>query len=240
MNDILKEVSKIPNLEINEFIELFHENNSEFLEKCKIVTVKPDFRFVVSGEDITKIWILLKGYVKALEEFNTGETFIFKRFPAPEVFGEMEALADIDKFRATLLTDTECVFLVLPVDQYKKILKNNPRYLYKRTNIILKRVLDEKKHMRTFLMIKSIDRIKIYFVQQYKLYAKSNSTCVLKIPRQQISEETGYSVKTINRGIKKLEEENLLKVEGQKIVITNEQYEEMLESVESLVDFNEI
>lgn len=127
MNDILKEVSKIPNLEINEFIELFHENNSEFLEKCKIVTVKPDFRFVVSGEDITKIWILLKGYVKALEEFNTGETFIFKRFPAPEVFGEMEALADIDKFRATLLTDTECVFLVLSVDQYKKILKNNPR-----------------------------------------------------------------------------------------------------------------
>ncbi len=46
-------------------------------------------------------------------------------------------------------------------------------------------------------MVKSIDRIKIYLVQQYRLYAKSNTTCVLKIPRQQIGEETGYSVKTI-------------------------------------------
>lgn len=237
MDDILRKIKKIPNIEIKEFMELFQDGNSEFLEQCKIVTLKPDFRFVVSGEDISKIWILLKGYVKALEEFNTGETFIFKRFPAPEVFGEMEALADIDKYRATLITDTECVFLNLPVEEYKKILKNNPSYLYKRTNIILKRVLDEKKHMRTFLMVKSIDRIKIYFVQQYKLYGKPNSTCVLKITRQQISEETGYSVKTINRGIKKLEEENLLIVEGQKIIITNNQYRQMLKSVDSLVDY---
>jgi len=237
MDKILKEITKIPKVEIDEFMELFQESNTELLEKCKIVTVKPEIRFVVSGEEISRVWILLKGTVKALEEFKTGETFIFKRFTAPEVFGEMEALADIDRYVATLITETQCVFLNLPVEKYKKILENNPKYLYKRTKLILKRVLDEKKHMRTFLMVKSIDRIKIYLVQQYRLYAKSNTTCVLKIPRQQIGEETGYSVKTINRGIKKLEKENLLKVKGQKIIITKNQYEEMLKSVDGLVNY---
>lgn len=118
MDKILREITKIPKVEIDEFMELFQESNTELLEKCKIVTVKPEIRFVVSGEEISRVWILLR-WKKTYENFSHG-----------------------------------------------------------------------KIH----------SRIKIYLVQQYRLYAKSNTTCVLKIPRQQIGEETGYSVKTIKWG----------------------------------------
>ncbi|HAE92440.1 Crp/Fnr family transcriptional regulator [Tissierella praeacuta] len=236
MHSILREISEISNTRISDFEELFQEDFYETLDHCQVVTVEAGVRFVAVDEVINTIWILLSGQVKALEEYSTGETYTFKKFPAPEVFGEMEALADITKFRATLITESQCVFLNIPVDIYQEFLKNNSQYLYRRTNIILKRVLDEQKHMRMFLMIKSIDRIKIYLIQHYQLYAKDH-ICILRITRQQIAEETGYAVKTVNRVIKKLEEQNLLKIEGQRIIITEIQYEKMFESVENYVNY---
>lgn len=148
----------------------------------------------------------------------------------------MEVLADIPKFRASLITESQCVFLNIPVDHYKEFLKSNSEYLYKRTNIILKRVLDEQKHMRMFLMIKSTDRIKIYLIQHYRLYAK-DKICTLRITRQQMAEETGYAVKTVNRVIKKLEDEGLVKIEGQRIIITDDQYKKIYKNVENYVRY---
>lgn len=236
MHRILKEISKIPNISISDFKELFYKDFYETLDHCKVIKLESGTRFISVGENISTIWILLSGKVKALEEYSTGDIYTFKKFPAPEVFGEMEALAGNTKFRATLITESECVFLNMPVDIYQEFLKRNSQYLYKRTHIILKRVLDEQKHMRMFLMIKSIDRIKIYFIQHYQLYAKDH-ICVLRITRQQIAEETGYSVKTVNRVIKRLEEENLLRIEGQRIIIKEKQYKEMLKGVENYLNY---
>ncbi|NLY46017.1 MAG: Crp/Fnr family transcriptional regulator [Tissierella sp.] len=236
MHSILREISEIPNVKINDFEELFQEEYSEILNHCQVIKLEAGSRFIAVDEKINTVWILILGQVKALEEYSTGDIYTFKKFPAPEVFGEMEVLADIFKFRATLITESECVFINMPVEYYKEFLKSNSEYLYKRTNIILKRVLDEQKHMRMFLMIKSIDRIKIYLIQHYQLYAKDN-ICILRITRQQIAEETGYAVKTVNRVIKKLEDQNLLKIEGQKIIIIETQYEKMYKSVENYVNY---
>lgn len=236
MKKNLKELKKIPNLKLDNFQELFHIEYEDSLSNYKITTLKPGTRFVDFGEKISIIWILLSGQVKALEEYYSGDRYIFKKFQAPEVFGEMETMADIKEFIATLITETECTFLNVPVNIYKKILKNNPEYLYKRNNAILKRVLDEKKHLRAYLMVKSIDRIKIYFTDYYELYAKHGSTCTLKITRQQISEEIGCAIKTVNRGIKKLESEDLLKIQGQRIIITETQYKKIYESIKPFIN----
>lgn len=234
MHSILREISEIPGIKNSDFEELFQENFYETLDHCQVVIVNAGVRFISVDEGISTIWVLLSGRVKALEEFTTGDIYTFKKFPAPEVFGEMEVLADINKFRATLVTEEECVFLNMPVGIYQDFLKSNSKYLYKRTNIILKRVLDEQKHMRMFLMIKSLDRIKIYLIQQYQLYVK-NHICILKITRQQMAEETGYAVKTVNRIIKNLDAEDLLKIEGQRIIISEVQFEKMFKSVENYV-----
>jgi len=236
MHEILKEILEYSDIRVDAFEELFNDDNLDLLDDCQVVTLQAGERFISSDEKIDTIWILLSGLVKALEEFSTGDVYAFTKFPAPEVFGEMEALADIPNFRATLITESKCVFITMPVDVYKNFLENNSKYLYKRTHIILKRVLDEQKHLRTFLMIKSIDRIKIYLVQNYRLYAKDDF-CILKMTRQQIAEETGYAVKTVNRVIKRLEKQGLLTVEGHRIIITKPQYEKMYESVESFVNY---
>lgn len=236
MHSITKQLLKMPGVKLREFQELLGKGSHDVLDYCKVVTVEAETRFIAVDEDISTVWILLSGQVKALEEYATGDIFIFKKFPAPEVFGEVETLADITRFRATLITETECVFLNLPVGVYQEFMKNNPQYLYRRTKVILKRSLDEKKHMRMFLMMESIDRIKIYLIQNYKLFAKDDM-CILRITRQQMAEETGYAVKTVNRAIKLLSEENLLEVRGQRIIIKETQYKEMFESVGKYLNY---
>ncbi|MCR1899553.1 Crp/Fnr family transcriptional regulator [Irregularibacter muris] len=236
IHHIWKEISQIPDAKIKEFKEIFKENPNEILDFCQVVTIQTGTRFIIADEDISTIWILLSGKVKALEEYATGEIYTFQKFPAPEVFGEMEALSDISKFRASLITESKCTFITLPVNTYIDFLKNHSQYLYRRTRITLKRVLDEQKQQRIYLMLKAIDRIKIYLIQHYKLNIKNNLS-ILKITRGQMAEETGYAVKTVNRVMKKLEGQNLLKIKGQRIIITEKQYNDMVKSVENFMKF---
>src|SRR5699024_621330 len=109
----------------NDFTELFQRDSYEILDHCQVITIEAGTRFIGIDENINTIWILLVGQVKALEEYSTGDIYTFKKFPAPEVFGEMESLADISRFRATLITETECVFLNVPVEMYRQFLKTN-------------------------------------------------------------------------------------------------------------------
>lgn len=235
MSDILKKLKNITTIQMEDLAELFCQEEKEILDKGKVLTLAPDQRFILVDEEIEFVWILLSGHVKGLEELYTGDIFAFNKFYAPEIFGEMEILSGIDCFKATLTTETACVFLLLPTGDYKEFLENNSKFLYKRTRIIMKRYFEDQKRLRTFLMIKAIDRIKIYLCSQYKYNCKGGR-CTLRIPRQQIAEEIGYAVKTVNRTMKELENQDFLCIEGQKIMIDQEQYEKMRKTIENLVD----
>ncbi|WP_300384627.1 Crp/Fnr family transcriptional regulator [Clostridium sp.] len=227
---ILKEIEKIPNSNSEYFKQLLQNDT---LNYCKVITIEVGTRFVTSKEDVNKIWILLLGKVRALEEYTSGDIYIFQRFVAPEVFGEMEALAEIPHFRASLIAETKCVFITLPVILYLNFLKDNSEFLYKRTQSTLKRVLDEERDNRIYLMLKGIDRVKMYFIQHYEI-SEVEGICILRITRQHIADETGYSLKTINRVLKSLKEQKFLDTVGQKILITENQYIKMIESIEEI------
>lgn len=201
---------------------------------CNLVTVEPERRFVTADDPVECIWILLQGKVKAKEEYPSGDVYVFRKFTAPEVFGEMEALADLATFRATLVSETRCTFLVLPVPVYVEILKSNPRYLYTRAKFILKNVLAVQKSHRLYMRLEAADRIKLYFVQYYRMHG-GKGQCLLRLTRQQLADETGYSVRTINLVIRELKEAQLITQRGHTIAIDHEQYEKLLAGLDDLV-----
>lgn len=206
----------------------------DFLATCNIVTIEADKRFVSTGERVDKVWITLSGTIKVMEELETGENYIFTQFSAPAIFGEMETLADIGRYSASLVTVTECVFLVGSSKEYLDWLKNDIDSLYHSTQKIIKNIMGEGKMNRAYLLLNSLERIKIYLVEHYKQH-EQNDICTLKITRQDISDEIGYSVKTVNRIMKRLKDENLINITGQSIVINREQYNTMLKSVDDKI-----
>lgn len=220
------------------FQHLFQVESNEFLKTCKIVTIRKNQRFVSTGENLDSIWICLSGVVKVMEEFTSGETYIFTKSPAPEIFGEMEALAEIPIFRASLVAETDCIFIVGSVEAYVEWLKRDGKFLYERTQHLLKRVMDEGRSNRAYLLLDGMERIKLYFIDRW-VPCEDGALCVFKSTRQQIADETGYSVKTVNRVIKKLSEQDFLMVEGQRIIINDEQHRKILESIDEKVKYQQ-
>ncbi len=231
---IFKEVAQIAGACTEYFLQFFQEAPSELLDECNIVEIKKGVRFVTADDKLDKIRMLLVGSVKGLEEYVSGDTYAFKRFTPPEIFGEMEVLANLSVYRASLRAETDCIVVTFPPKLYKKYLQEHPEIFSSRVESILRFILSQEKDNRIYLMLNAMDRIKLYFIQEYNLH-EMNNVAIIKKTRQEIADEIGYSEKTVNRVIKKLSEDNSINIVGKKLIVSETQYQRFLESVDDIV-----
>ena len=106
------------------------------------------------------------------------------------------------------------------------------RYLYTRASSYSRTCWRYRKPSAVYG--RAADRIKLYFVQYYRMHG-GKGQCLLRLTRQQLADETGYSVKTINRVIRELKEAQLITQRGHTIAIDHEQYEKLLAGLDDLV-----
>lgn len=230
---ILKQIKQFPNAN-TEFLEhLFQSELDKFMDEGDIIHVKEGIRFITSREKITKVWILITGDVNVIEEYRSGTAYIFQENHTPSVFGEMELIANMDFFMASLIAKTDCLLVTIPVKSYLNHIKSNSALLFERAGLNLRVLLEGERDNRIYLQLQSIDRMKLYFIKRYDVNG-AKEDCILKIPYQQIADATGYSVKTVLRSVNKLKEQGHVSAEGQKIRITKEQYKKMLHSIQEI------
>ena len=72
-----------------ELIALLQGERQSLPDNCRFVTLESERRFISAEDPVESIWILLQGKVKAKEEYPSGDVYVFRKFRAPEVFGEM-------------------------------------------------------------------------------------------------------------------------------------------------------
>lgn len=233
MHPIFEKVKETPKVNYEYFNKLFSKASESILDSINIIKVPKEKRFITAEDEMDRILILLSGKVKAIEEHLSGEIYVFSRFDAPEIFGEMEMLGGIKEFRASLVAETASVLVDLPVDIYAQLLKDNLDLFIERVEVVVRRSCNDERDNRFYLRLKAIDRVKVFFLHAYE-HNQVGGLCTLKITRQEIADETGYSVKTINRTIKELVEVDLIKTVGQKIKINKEQYIKLLDNLERI------
>ena len=66
---------------------------------------------------------------------------------------------------------------------------------------------------RTYMFVPGTDRVAVLFEHRYKKYAK-NGKLTFTNTRQELAEYSGLSVKTVNRAVKKFEEQGLISRSG--------------------------
>ncbi len=236
MNTVYKNLSKISRTNLD---KLFEENFSEeketvsekLLANASLRSVRMEEQIAMMGEEITHIIFLVHGTLWAREDFKTGDKLYFNRFRSPEIFGEMELLAGQNTYAATLMAESRCEFVQVPVEDYKTYLLENPEFLYHRCHLILKRVLKEQAKSRMHMVMNATDRIKALLVYYYE-EAYGDTVKELRITRQQLADETGFAVKTINRSIKQLEDDGYLEIIGHRMRISDDQIQAMNKSIE--------
>lgn len=233
MNDLIKAIDTAP-MPQKAYLKNLFEKIPVNSRSCRIVKIEENSEFITANEPCNKIWILIEGQVRAAEEQVSGDVYVFTEFAAPEFFGEMEVLAGVPNYKVTLLTATSCRFIVMSVKNYLNWICNDSEAMLLRVNAILRRTLEDLKDDRAYLFLDGVNRLIIYITKYYKKYAK-DKICVMEIKRQQIADETGFSVKTVNRSIKKLLDNGLITMDKRKIVISEKQYGELLKLIDNKI-----
>lgn len=210
---------------------LFQNCTEEVKYYMSMAEVQENQTLIEAGERCSNIYIILSGKVTGIEWPMTGRPYFFKDYGPGDFFGEIEYFADLLNYRISVVTVTRCRVLIIPVKYYMEWLQSDAEALYLRTKENMRRLISQTADARKYLFIESRERLMMHLIRKYEQKLPLKKVLELKQSREQLSEEIGFSVKTLNRNIKKLEKEELICLQKGKIIITEAGYLKMKQQV---------
>lgn len=226
--DVFKELP----LKKQVYMEMLFQNCTEEVKYyMSMAEVQENQTLIEAGERCSNIYIILSGKVTGIEWPMTGRPYFFKDYGPGDFFGEIEYFADLLNYRISVVTVTRCRVLIIPVKYYMEWLQSDAEALYLRTKENMRRLISQTADARKYLFIESRERLMMHLIRKYEQKLPLKKVLELKQSREQLSEEIGFSVKTLNRNIKKLEKEELICLQKGKIIITEAGYLKMKQQV---------
>jgi len=205
------------------------------MDAFKIVEMEKGFTFVRENAPVDTIYIIGKGMIKLIDYRIYGIVYDYMRFEGIYAMGGMEVVMDLDTYSTTLQTVTPCTMITIPKAKFEKWLKTDIKALKQEAKAVGEYLLQQGRMGRTFLFLQGADRLCMLFIQRYEQYGRGKSYNI-QGTRQELAEQTGLCVKTINRCVKKFEEESLISRRGNKIFMNEEQYLEMKARISKIIE----
>ena len=219
----------IKNEEVKSFI---NEIPAYIKDSCKIVNFNKSHIVTCTGENIEKIYISLDGKMKVKNEFANGFVYNFAEIDSISYIGVMEIMADENIYSSTLETTTECIMIEMEVEDFKKWIINDHNLTLKVLKFVSKGM-----HSQSLKKGEGFAYPAIYLLISYlkSAYEDSKSKILsLQESREEIGSKLGFSIRTINRNIKILKDENLITVNRKTISINEEQFNKLIYKLNSI------
>lgn len=217
---------------IREYMQaLFRNCTEEVRYYMTLVEIDSDTTFITAGEKCTHIYIIISGKVTGIEWPMREKAYPFKDSGPGDFFGEIECFAGMERYRISIETSTKCKVLSIPAVYYMKWMAMDVEALFMRTQTNMKRLLTQTAEARKYLFMDAKDRLMVHLIRKYE-QRKHLKALELKQTRSQIAEEIGFSVKTLDRSIRKLEQMGLIEVKKGKVWIPETGYREMKEYID--------
>lgn len=231
--DVFKELP----LKKQTYMEMLFQNCTEEVKYyMRVMEVAEDETLIEAGEKCSNIYIILSGKVTGIEWPMHEKPYYFKDYGPGDFFGEIEYFAGLSNYRIGVVTVTKCRVLLIPTSYYMEWLRNDVDALFLRTKENMRRLISQTADARKYLFIEGRERLMMHLMRKYEQKQPVKKVLELRQSREQLSEEIGFSVKTLNRNIKKLKDSNLIDIQKGKIVITEEGYLQMKEHMGSYIN----
>lgn len=218
----------------DQFYEYFYNVPVWLVECFSIERMEKGRTFIREGEPVDTIYFIADGIIKATDYRIYGISFDFMFFTKVYALGGMEVIMGDKRYRTSLQTVTECTVLKVPKSQFDKWMKSDIRALRHESKLMGEYLLEQARNVRALLFLQGADRLAMMLVNKYEIYAK-NGVLSINGDRQELSDCTGLSVKTITRSVKKLSEEGLITKRGNYIVVDSGQHAMLKESLAEIL-----
>lgn len=228
-------LKKIDKVRAEQFIDYFKTAPDWLIQKLSVEDVEKDVIFVRENAPVDYVYIVVKGSIEALDYRFQGVVYEFMRFDRIYAMGGMEYIMDKPTYGTTLRTVTKCKIVKISLKDFSKWMSQDIVALKKEAQRVGEYLFEDARKGRAFLFLNGEERVAMLLVERYERYAR-NGILFVKGGRQHLSNATGLCVKTVQRAIKKLADDEMISKDGAKLFVTNDQYEKMRKLVAKVVD----
>ena len=187
-----------------------------------------DRYLVEEHEPIERIYILLEGQVKAVDFRVKGSAYEYAQFDGVTFLGSLECLFGEACYMTNLITLTPCTLVSLPRKVFENWICNDLSALRREMQNMRGTLVEKSRENRMLLLLNGMERLIYLLVKKCRSRGEARDY-ILAVNRQELAEQCGTSVKTVNRSMKRLEDSGFLTREGHKVKVTQRQYAAMQE-----------
>ena len=200
--------------------------------KCKLRKIEKGKLLVLKGNNIEYIYIHCQGKMQVKNEFENGFVYSFANIKPIAYIGAMEIMANKQTYSSTLQTTTECIILEMAKVDFKNWINTDHKLTLKVLNFVSSRMYEQSLKTGEVLAYPAICILTNYLINVFE--SQDKDVVFLEKTREEIGSILGFSVRTINRNLKELKDENLITVNRKGISITKEQFDKLLNKLESI------
>lgn len=232
---IQDKISTLPETHRAYINKMFHDAPLDLFDHMIMKQYPKDSIFIREQKEADQIYLLIEGEVQALEHRIFGNRYNYMRFRAVKWFGSMEVLLEIDDYKTTLATLSDCTFLSMHRKDYQRWIEKDTNALLMETKSMGRYLLEQGRKERLFLFLHGRERLFLLFTEEYKYLNEGCGQCILYRTHQELSDDSGLSIRTINRTLKAMNEEGYISYYRGEIKINQLQYQKMQEYLEHIV-----
>lgn len=214
--------------------EYFKTAPAWLMNAIQVIKIRKEQTFISEGEEADRIYILLRGKVVGIDYRVKEVAYGYLKFKPIEVFGAMEIMLKMDKYKTTLQTLENCLFLRIDRETFAKWINNDMNAYRMQVEKTGRYLLEEARKERLYVLIQGVERIYLALYELYQIYAH-NGVCNIYVSRKDFTQITGVSERTVTRTITDLANRGYLSKDGWKLVITKEQHKKIRALVEDRI-----
>jgi CRP-like cAMP-binding protein len=202
------------------------KNMPKELKNKFVVKVHPPGTIIHDqNTELNVFGIVASGEHRVINLFDNGNIFMIEKNEPIDFIGEVTILAGMPKTSVTIETITESIIMYIPRKDFEEWIKKDIHFLTLVSQKVALKLYRSSSNRGAklfypphFLLLDYL----LQFAQKEKI--QKDQTIIIKKTREELYEEIGVSVKTINRTIPKLKEDGVISIVKGKISMSYEQY----------------
>ena len=194
-------VREVPELE--EYTRYMPE---ELWQRCSIRVYPPGTIIHQKDYKLEYFGLIAKGEHRVINEFQNGNVYMIEKNEPIDFVGEVTILAGMEKTSVTIETLTETTVAFFSRKDFEDWISKDIHFLRLVAHKVAYKLYRSSYNRGNRLFYPPQHLLLLYFLQ----YIEEYHSCVIRRTREEIHEETGISVKTLNRTIRKLKESGMV------------------------------
>lgn len=231
-------LKQIPTERKEQLLRYFETAPVSLLQYFTVETLPADTIFVREGERADAVYFVAKGGLKAIDYRFPGVEYEFMQFNKVYAMGAVEILLERSAYLTTLKTTVDSILIRCPAALFGRWLLQDLCALRYESKLMGEYLLEQDRMTRAFLFLSGPERLAQILIHRYESGAK-NGILTTDGNQQILSNESGFNIKTVARGMKSLTDEGLVSRKGRQLLITSDQYQGLKRLVGTVMETSE-